>query len=374
MKHSEDEITPSTGYQLLLMHEESESSTDDHSNVRLRVSIICFVSVILSLTFVLLISTVSTNLNISTERSYCHDPALRQEWRMLSIEARQSYIAAVQCLSDIPSRLGLNSTRYDDFVYSHLGMFNKTHRVTLSLPWHRWYIQQYEDALRNECGYWDWTLDAADTGASPIWSNKSGFGGNGSSPNHCLDYGPLANMAPQYPEPHCLRRNFAAENMHARNYTAALVENLISNSNTYEEFRGGLEDGPHRWVHRGIGGEMPLPWSTNGPHRAFISCSCFAFTFFSDKIAFLGLDPIFFVHHAQIDRLWWKWQNRMPKSRGSYATLEEGSKTDMELELLQVPQVSRREPLKLYGLGEDKIVEDLMLTESTLLCYKYPML
>lgn len=78
-------------------------------------------------------------------------------------------------------------------------------------------------------------------------------------------------MAPQYPEPHCLRRNFAVDNMYGENYTAALVEDLISASKTYEEFRVGLEDGPHRWVHRGIGGEMPLPWSTNGPYYVLIS-------------------------------------------------------------------------------------------------------
>lgn len=52
------------------------------------------------------------------------NPAVRQEWRTLSVEARQSYIAAVQCLSNSPSRLGLNTTRYDDFVYSHLATFD----------------------------------------------------------------------------------------------------------------------------------------------------------------------------------------------------------------------------------------------------------
>ena len=52
------------------------------------------------------------------------NPALRQEWRTLSIEARQGYIAAIQCLSKNPSRIGLNSTRYDDFVYAHLQSAN----------------------------------------------------------------------------------------------------------------------------------------------------------------------------------------------------------------------------------------------------------
>ncbi|TGO45331.1 hypothetical protein BOTNAR_0678g00040 [Botryotinia narcissicola] len=48
------------------------------------------------------------------------DPKLRLEWRMLSIKTRKRYIAAVQCLAHSPSRLGLSSSRYDDFVYAHL--------------------------------------------------------------------------------------------------------------------------------------------------------------------------------------------------------------------------------------------------------------
>lgn len=54
--------------------------------------------------------------------------------------------------------------------------------------------------------------------------------------------------------------------MHGMEYTPAIVEDIIVNAKTYHEFRFGLEDGPHAWLHRGIGGEMELPWSTNGPY------------------------------------------------------------------------------------------------------------
>jgi len=49
-----------------------------------------------------------------------------------------------------------------------------------------------------------------------------------------------------------------------KGFNAQIVDDLVTNKKTYHEFRRGLEDGPHRWIHRGIGGEMPLPWSTNG--------------------------------------------------------------------------------------------------------------
>ncbi|KAE8241654.1 hypothetical protein A4X13_0g7325 [Tilletia indica] len=40
--------------------------------------------------------------------------------------------------------------------------------------------------------------------------------------------------------------------------------------------------GPHSAIHRAFGGDMLLPQSAN--------------------------DPAFFLHHANVDRLWWLWQ------------------------------------------------------------------
>jgi tyrosinase len=113
--------------------------------------------------------------------------------------------------------------------------------------------------------YWDWTLDASGMIDSPIWSVDSGFGGNGSDPDGCLKDGPFKNMTPQFPEPHCLKRQFAARNMDARNYTIEIIEDIMSTAQqTYHDFRDGLENGPHKWLHKGIGGGMPSPSSVNG--------------------------------------------------------------------------------------------------------------
>ncbi|MCJ1439468.1 hypothetical protein MMC27_008862 [Xylographa pallens] len=386
-----DEDTASTGYEFLLK-KENEAKALRSSNVRspgvLIYVAVCTAAAIL---FVLLVSTINAALSSQASKTDCEppleatpgspdreklminqgrNPALRQEWRMLPFEARRSYIAAVRCLSNSPSRMGLNTTRYDDFVYSHLQMFNTTHNVPVSLPWHRYYIQQYENALRNECGYkgylayWDWTLDAADPESSPIWSDELGFSGNGSSSEQCVERGPLAHMAPQYPTPHCLRRNFAREGMHGRNYTAPIVEGLIAGARTYHEFRSGLELGPHRWIHRGIGGEMPTPWSTNG------SCPLppyFRMVTLTDRLSFK--DPIFFVHHAQIDRLWWKWQHREPAAR--LRDYDSAAREPQEGLLKDTTTVSLEDPLRLYGLGMERKVGDVMSTETSLLCYKY---
>ncbi|OKL58516.1 hypothetical protein UA08_06306 [Talaromyces atroroseus] len=222
------------------------------------------------------------SLTSRPSNTHCQTPTVRLEWRSLSLEARENYITAIQCLSKRPSRLGLNTTRYDDFVYSHLNVSGDTHDAPILLPWHRLYVQRYEDALRSECDYedplpyWDWTLDTSNPAHSPVWSSRFGLGGNGTEPKNCLTDGPLASMKPQYPEPHCLRRNFTGENMHAAEYTSAIIEDIISNASTYHDFRLRLERGPHRFVHVGIGGEMPTLWSSNGILIAFLRCFRYA--------------------------------------------------------------------------------------------------
>jgi tyrosinase len=49
----------------------------------------------------------------------CTNPRRRLEWRELDLVDRQGYTNAVLCLTTKPSRLGLNSTLYDDFGYIH---------------------------------------------------------------------------------------------------------------------------------------------------------------------------------------------------------------------------------------------------------------
>ena len=62
------------------------------------------------------IDTYDTTILTSTA---CTDPVIRREWRNLSEAEKSDYIAAIQCLRNSPSRLGLNQTLYDDFPYVH---------------------------------------------------------------------------------------------------------------------------------------------------------------------------------------------------------------------------------------------------------------
>ena len=104
------------------------------------------------------------------------------------------------------------------------------------LPWHRYYVQFFEDALTKKCGYkgvqpyWDWTLgniisrilkeptliamvlhlDAPDFYNSKFFDNSSsGVGGWGDPENDFqITTGGLKDMVLTYPNRHRIRRNF----------------------------------------------------------------------------------------------------------------------------------------------------------------------
>ena len=58
----------------------------------------------------------------STSSSSCRDPVVRYEWRSLSKQEQTNYIDAVECLSQQPSRLGLNQSLYLDFPSTHINI------------------------------------------------------------------------------------------------------------------------------------------------------------------------------------------------------------------------------------------------------------
>ena len=51
----------------------------------------------------------------------------------------------------------------DFYCFRYLAFFFQIHATGFFLPWHRLYLQTWEDELRSKCGYtgvqpyWDWT-------------------------------------------------------------------------------------------------------------------------------------------------------------------------------------------------------------------------
>ncbi|KAK0624773.1 hypothetical protein B0T17DRAFT_607983 [Bombardia bombarda] len=264
-----------------------------------------------------------------TSAAVCKTPIVRKEWRTLTTPEKSSYIAAVQCLLTTPSLTppfpssGVLS-RYDDLLYTHIQQTFSIHYVGHFLAWHRFFVATHENMLRAECGYtgaqpyWDWTLDTPSSQftSSPIFDPVTGFGGNGpyvaGDPGNpfavpgrtgggCVTDGPFAGVedfvhlgpaASVTYNPQCLKRDFspyfAGRYLGANQTQATLAQGTL----------GGLTG---RWRagralrRRGCMGvaimELGGLW-VRQMGDLYVSPA----------------DPIFFLHHANLDRVWWSWQ------------------------------------------------------------------
>ncbi|KAK1751256.1 hypothetical protein QBC47DRAFT_405960 [Echria macrotheca] len=290
----------------------------------------------------------------------CTTPKLRKEWSKATQSERTSYINAVKCLTTKPSKLGLSHRLYDDFVWVHATLFPQIHSVPAFLPWHRYFVQLYENAL-HDCGYtgnamyWDWVADSSAPSKAKVWDPVTGFGGNGNQTSttwgtNCVLDGPFKNLQLKYwnteVRPHCLLRvwepgypEYNITEMLGASYTPEVMA-TINAETTYEGWHNGLENGPHGAVHQGVGnfaGDM-------GPQLSSPN------------------DPMFFLHHTQVDRLWWLWQQQNPQARTlAYGGVREDGTTVATLDDI----------LPMMGFAPDAKVRAYMDVKATNLCYKY---
>ncbi|KAK0633958.1 hypothetical protein B0T14DRAFT_411105, partial [Immersiella caudata] len=305
-------------------------------------------------------------------RQGCTNPKVRKSWRDATRAEKLAYLNAAVCVTKAPSRLKTHpdAKLHDDFGYIHAVLSNSSlpiiiHGYPNFLPWHRYFVQVYEDALRNDCGYkgaamyWDWTKDSAAPSKSAIFDPVTGFGGDGDGPDQNglgprVKDGPFRNYRPLYsgsdPMPHWLSRNFVPGNSPGEpdilgtQYTKEIVDGIHALP-TFADFRNALEGGPHSAIHFGVGGGAPFG---NGG---------------AGDLGFPAAtpnDPIFFLHHAQVDRLWWLWQ----KEDASRLTTYDGT------DHLGTP-VTLNDALPMEDLAPDGIVADYMDITGPKLCYTY---
>ncbi|KAK6223860.1 hypothetical protein LQW54_000004 [Pestalotiopsis sp. IQ-011] len=265
---------------------------------------------------------------------------IRKEWSTLSAAERKSYTTAVNCLMALPSKLDPTvvpgaKSRYDDFVAQHINQTLTIHGTGSFLSWHRYFVWSYETALREECGYtgyqpyWNWFSYQNDLTKSPVFDGSdTSLSGDGSFVSHngsvggagtiylpsgngggCLISGPfqnmVANLGPISPtmagqtkvnssfayNPRCLKRDLSAYTASSWLTTTNLVNLTLGNAaSTIETFQNELQGrfpqgflGLHAAGHFSIGGD--------------------AGDLFSSPV-----DPVFFLHHAMLDRVWWIWQ------------------------------------------------------------------
>jgi hypothetical protein len=262
------------------------------------------------------------------------DKRIRKDYRDLSPEERALYWKAAQKAKDTPaggeSDAEPGNNLYDTFVMIHAWRTNKpqAHSTSAFLPWHRKFLVEFESMLRSlgdefRCitiPYWDWSQNAEMCAQDPTcvtWHHNdpvlqdsggpgrkdgkthgrgtsgSAFGGRnqpGGGVGCMSDASPFKDWVDHNGK--CLSRGYDWDfgtDKEDRKGPLVSYRQLMDTIHhrpdygTSGGFRVGLEGFPHNTQHNMLGGHMR---SLESP-----------------------ADPIFFMHHCMVDRIWAIWQD-----------------------------------------------------------------
>jgi tyrosinase len=206
--------------------------------------------------------------------------------------------AFAQALRTFKTTTAASGRRYNWYIDQHITYFARTsdnishaHQSASFLPWHREYLRLLEIDLQSVTGnpnmfipYWDWT-----GGASPFSADFLGTITNGSvnAGNFSPNWG--WSMYRSSIATNFLQRRVGqnATRPSAANVTAvqnnwATYDNAPWNASVSNSYRNRSEIELHNRVHNYVGGHMGTREAPN--------------------------DPVFWLHHCFIDKLWWDWQ------------------------------------------------------------------
>lgn len=253
----------------------------------------------------------------------------------LTTTERDNFLRAVLLLKN--AMVSPTISRYDQFIAIHRYILNVNppgpadnidygHGNAAFTAWHRYFILKFEQALQEVSGdptvmlpYWDWTnhdgtrdILFQDDFLGPNGTSANGYDvmsgyfaydapGTGANPTPAPAWWPLGLAGWRIPTSlgaglgTTLARRFGGGGV----VPADVFSNLTTESNvnfvltrtSYPTFRGTLENGTrlHGYIHLWIGG------GSSGPGHM-------------RSVAAAPSDPIFFMHHCNVDRLWAMWQ------------------------------------------------------------------
>ncbi|CAL3969735.1 unnamed protein product [Diplocarpon coronariae] len=228
-------------------------------------------------------------------------PNVRYEWRDYSQSDRLALMKAIKCLLDTPpsGNFPPSANRYEDYARLHQLYTPNVHGNSKFLVWHRVFLFHFEQELRRTCRFdrafvwWDETKDAgafakSDLFTQPYYGNLLPPQANGQG--WCINSGAFGgitiNIGPGNTNtPHCLTR--AVNEQLTAECNAGYVQ-LCNGRGTYAEYLSCINGGPHAYGHNGIGAVMSDMSSSPS-------------------------DPIFYQHHAFVDRCFRVWQNADPE-------------------------------------------------------------
>ncbi|HEX5741848.1 MAG TPA: tyrosinase family protein [Pilimelia sp.] len=224
----------------------------------------------------------------------------RKNVSSLTAAEKSAFVAAVKSL-----KAQTSGRNYDSFVRTHMTYFSTVsnhryaHQSPSFLPWHRQYLLDFENALKAinpavDLPYWDWTVDRTTTG-TPFTADF--MGGNGQNGNGPVTTGPFAGSTNWRINVSASTSTSLRRAMGGTLPTGTQVSQVLgvstydvspwnsaSSSGMRNRMEGWLTPNIHNAVHVWVGGHMA---QTDSPN-----------------------DPVFWLHHANIDRLWSQWQTR----------------------------------------------------------------
>jgi tyrosinase len=215
---------------------------------------------------------------------------VRKNQSALTADEKRRFVAALLELK--------RSGRYDEFVTTHNAFIvsdtddgeRTGHRSPSFLPWHRRFLLEFERALQSvdasvALPYWDWSVDRSPRAS--LWAPDF-LGGTGRERDGRVTDGPFSASSGNWPiNVRVDGRTFLRRSLgggRSQLPTPAEVESVLSIptydmapwNSASDGFRNHLE------------GQMATGVSPN--------------------------DPVFWLHHAFIDKLWAEWQRRHPGS------------------------------------------------------------
>jgi tyrosinase len=319
-------------------------------------------------------STAQTASAVDARSPKSHEIRVRKSVTALTDAERKEFVDAVLALKRVKSPYDPSLSYYDQFVAWHKERYIchsgdhmtatdsmlMIHTGPMFLPWHRELLVRFERALREVSGkeitvpYWDWTDPDSVSPGNPHAVFRDDFMGGDGKPDeqYAVTTGPFKKGAwtlniqpggatwtpsattyltrrlgrvPALPTKAQVEAAFAAEEYDVSPYSAM--------SDPDPSFRSALEGTGSAGSRMDCGpdGWMALPFDLSPAAPAAVSGRSrlhnLVHTWVGGSLSPPGVrpairgtmvlptspnDPIFFLHHANIDRLWGEWQAAHP--------------------------------------------------------------
>jgi tyrosinase len=208
-----------------------------------------------------------------------HDTHLciRKDHRTLTTDEQNRFLNAFTQINAMGA--------FGPLVDIHSNAIHQMHSNPRFLPWHRIYLLRMEELL----------MSVDPTVCIPYWksSEEQAF------PAWLLGFTPTVTLMSG---PHTVNRNIGAFAIlpNAAAVTAAMANGTF---NMFAAAVEGVHNSGHNWVAGTMGGITTAP-----------------------------CDPVFWIHHAEIDRIWFEWQaanpGQNPSLAGAAATMDPWSETE----------------------------------------------